>query len=81
MKQLNLRQAREASGKTAAEIAKILGLSRSQLYRIEAGECQISLETARAIRSLYGSRRRIPDLAIYDPEAFEIRRMNGIGRD
>lgn len=80
MKQLSLREARRATGKTAAQIAELVGVSRAQLYKIEAGDCQISIATARRLRELYGSRRRVPDLAIYDPEAFEIRRANGAAR-
>lgn len=83
MKQLNLEEARKATGHPAHLVAEAIGklagasLSRSQLYRIERGECQPSRKIARAMRTFYGSERRLPDLAIYDPEAFEARRARG----
>jgi predicted transcriptional regulator len=74
MKQCNLKQAREDSGRPAREIADTLGLSRSQLYRIESGECQASFTVARKMRELW-PKSKVPDLAIYDPEEYENRKV------
>lgn len=71
--QLSLREAREASGLTAREIAMALGMARSQLYRIESGECQASFDLARRLRE-YWPKTKVPDLAIYDPPEFLRRR-------
>lgn len=73
MKQMSMKEAREASGETAGSIAAQVGLSRSQLYRVESGECQASHEICRKIRAKWPP-RKVPDIAIYDPEVFEERR-------
>ena len=77
MKYQSLKEARERSGQSAREIAEALDLSRSQLYRIESGECQASFEVARRIRS-YWPITKVPDLAIYDPQEFQRRRLSRI---
>ena len=69
MKQCNLKEARIEDGRPAHQIAEALGLSRSQLYRIESGECQASTDIARRLRRFWP--KKVPDLAIYDPKAFE----------
>ena len=70
MKHLNLEEARKQSGHTGQEIAEALGISRSQLYRIEGGECQAPFALSRRMRA-YWPRKLVPDLAIYDPQEFE----------
>lgn len=73
MKQCSLLEAREGSGLPASHIADTLQISRSQLYRIESGQCQASFEVARRIRR-YWPLNKVPDLAIYDPQEYENRR-------
>ena len=76
MRQQSLAEAREASGRPAREIAHSLGLSRSQLYRVESGECRASFELAHRMRAFW-PKSRVPDLAIYDPREFS-RRRSGV---
>lgn len=78
MRQQSLSEARETSGRPAREIAETLGLSRSQLYRVESGECRASFALAHRMRAFW-PKSRVPDLAIYDPREFEKRR-DGDGR-
>ncbi len=73
MKHCSLREARKDSGRTVDKIAADLGIHRTQVYRIEAGTCQASPELARKIRE-YWPKKKVPDLAIYDPKEFERRR-------
>lgn len=73
MTHINLKEARARSKLTAATVAEKIGISRSQLYRIESGESQAAWSIARAIRKMW-PRSKVPDLAIYDPVVFEERR-------
>jgi DNA-binding XRE family transcriptional regulator len=66
MKQKTLREAREASGLTADQVAEKAGVHRTTLYRVESGDQLPSREVARALYDLY--RGTVPWVAIYDPE-------------
>ena len=61
-----LRQARDASGKTAEEICEAAGCTRPTLYRIEAGEVIPKRPLARRLFQVY--KGRVPLAHIYDPE-------------
>jgi DNA-binding XRE family transcriptional regulator len=69
MKQKTLREAREASGLTADQVAEKAGVHRTTLYRVESGDQLPSREVARALHDLY--RGTVPWVAIYDPEMAE----------
>lgn len=71
--QLSLYEARKNATITGHELASILGISRSQLYRIESGECLASFKVCRRIRA-HWPMGLVSDLAIYDPKEFERRR-------
>lgn len=75
MTHCSMKEARESSGETAEKIATGVGLSRSQLYRVESGECQAALETCRKMRDKW-PQNKVPDIAIYDPVIFEQRRAS-----
>jgi len=60
-----LREARAASGKTAAAICSEVGCTRPTLYRIEKGEVVPMHTTARALYFFYQG--TVPLAHIYDP--------------
>ena len=63
-----LKQHREALNpkRPLAQVADAIGVNRSTLYRIEAGEVAPTRETARKLFDYYGG--RVPLAHIYDPE-------------
>lgn len=63
---LTMRQAREKSGLTVAEIAITAKCDRSTLYRIEDGRTLPKRKTARALFALY--KGEVPLALIYDPQ-------------
>lgn len=54
-----LRSLRESKGLSVAELAKKSGLNRQALYRLESGEREPSLETARKLAGALGKRLRV----------------------
>ncbi|ALU14497.1 HTH domain-containing protein [Eubacterium limosum] len=53
--QLTIKELRKQSGKTQAEMAKILGLSSANAYSLkERGERRFSIEEARVLSDVFG---------------------------
>ena len=54
--QLTIKELRKQSGKTQAEMAKILGLSSANAYSLkERGERRFSIEEARVLSDVFGT--------------------------
>lgn len=66
MSHITLRQARENSGLTAAQVAHQAECDRATLYRIEEGSTLPKRKTARLLFDLF--KGTVPLAAIYDPE-------------
>lgn len=54
-----LRSLRESQGLSVAALAKLAGLNRQALYRLESGEREPTLETAQKLASALGKRLRV----------------------
>ena len=61
-----LKQHREELGLPLARVAREVGVNRSTLYRVEAGEVAPTRRVARALFDFYN--RAVPIAHIYDPE-------------
>ncbi len=61
-----LKQKREELGLPLARVAREVGVNRSTLYRVEAGEVAPTRRVARALFDFY--QRAVPLAHIYDPE-------------
>lgn len=61
-----LKAARISAGTSMAAVAKAVGVNRSTLHRIEAGDVAPTRRVARALFEYYGG--KVPLVHIYDPE-------------